>query len=135
MEIIAGGLATWDRYVETGRGMGHTLMTANEMAAHVLCDRGPGRLPERTCLLLEFAPRGSLRAVLDDAAVELPEAGHRKRKFAQRRGFEGTHVDQPLELVVIDTNTFHLARYRRFISAFRSCQESPPRTSGTTVDH
>ena len=35
-----GGLATWDRYVETGRGMGHTLMTANEMAAHVLCDRG-----------------------------------------------------------------------------------------------
>ena len=37
---IAGGLAAWDRYVETGRGMGHTLMTANEMAAHVLCDRG-----------------------------------------------------------------------------------------------
>ncbi|GIS60768.1 MAG: hypothetical protein CM1200mP2_29930 [Planctomycetaceae bacterium] len=30
---IAGGLATWDRYVETGRGMGHTLMTANEMGA------------------------------------------------------------------------------------------------------
>ena len=36
----AGGLAAWDNYVETGRGMGHTLVTANELAAHVLCDRG-----------------------------------------------------------------------------------------------
>lgn len=36
----SGGLRTWDDYVETGRGMGHSLMTANEMEAHVLCDRG-----------------------------------------------------------------------------------------------
>ena len=36
----AGGLTTWSGYVETGRGMGHTLMTANEMGAQVLCDRG-----------------------------------------------------------------------------------------------
>ena len=37
---IAGGLSDWDGYVETGRGMGQTLVTANEMEAHVLCDRG-----------------------------------------------------------------------------------------------
>jgi len=36
----AGGLDTWDGYLETGRGMGHTLVTANEIEAHVLCDRG-----------------------------------------------------------------------------------------------
>lgn len=37
---IAFGLPAWDGYVETGRGMGQTLVTANEMEAHVLCDRG-----------------------------------------------------------------------------------------------
>ncbi len=35
-----GGLETWSHYVETGRGMGQTLITANQMQAHVLCDRG-----------------------------------------------------------------------------------------------
>ncbi|MFT5288583.1 MAG: tungstate transport system substrate-binding protein [Planctomycetota bacterium] len=31
---------TWDGYVESGQGMGATLTMANQMGAHVLCDRG-----------------------------------------------------------------------------------------------
>ncbi len=36
----AGGLPQWDQYVESGQGMGHTLIMADQMQAYVLADRG-----------------------------------------------------------------------------------------------
>ena len=36
----AGGLKAWPEYIETGQGMGATLVIANELQAYVLCDRG-----------------------------------------------------------------------------------------------
>ena len=51
--------------------------------------------PERTCLLLEFAPHGSLRAVLDDAAIELPEAARRTLLRGIVSGMARLHSQQP----------------------------------------
>jgi tungstate transport system substrate-binding protein len=36
----AGGRPTWDGYIESGQGMGATLVMADEMQAHVLTDLG-----------------------------------------------------------------------------------------------
>ena len=36
----AGGLQPWDEYIDTGQGMGATLIVANQMQAYVLADRG-----------------------------------------------------------------------------------------------
>ncbi len=35
-----GGLTLWPDYIETGQGMGSTLIIADELHAYVLCDRG-----------------------------------------------------------------------------------------------
>lgn len=35
-----GGRPRWDRYIESGRGMGTTLMTADQLDAYLLSDRG-----------------------------------------------------------------------------------------------
>tara|TARA_B100000029_G_scaffold468913_1_gene506325 strand:+ start:838 stop:1749 length:912 start_codon:yes stop_codon:yes gene_type:complete len=52
----SGGLAAWDSLVETGRGMGQSLVTANEMEAYILCDRGT---------YLKFREKISLRPVVE----------------------------------------------------------------------
>ena len=36
----AGDLKSWPEYIETGQGMGATLIIADELQAYVLCDRG-----------------------------------------------------------------------------------------------
>ena len=36
----AGGLVPWDGYIESGQGMGPTLVMANQMGAYALTDRG-----------------------------------------------------------------------------------------------
>lgn len=36
----AGGLEPWPNYVETGQGMGATLIVADQLQGYVLCDRG-----------------------------------------------------------------------------------------------
>jgi len=35
----AGGLKPWDRYIETGQGMGRSLIVADEKEAYILADR------------------------------------------------------------------------------------------------
>ena len=38
--VQGGGQPAWDEYVETGQGMGATLVVANQMLGYVLADRG-----------------------------------------------------------------------------------------------
>ena len=58
----SGGLSPWNDYIETGRGMGATLIMADEMHAYMLVDRGTYlKFEDRIDLIPLSAPSESLR--------------------------------------------------------------------------
>ena len=52
----AGGLTKWEGYLETGQGMGNTLMVASEKRAYVLSDRATYLAFKQKIELAPFAP-------------------------------------------------------------------------------
>ncbi len=53
----AGGLTKWEGYLETGQGMGNTLMVASEKRAYVLSDRATYLAFKQKIELVPFAPK------------------------------------------------------------------------------
>ncbi len=80
-----GGKTNWDQYVETGQGMGATLIVADQMLAYVLADRGTYlRFRPKVDLIPLTAPSADMRnpyGIIAVSAAQHPSV-HTELAFA-----------------------------------------------------
>lgn len=99
----AGGLTPWKGYIESGQGMGPTLIMADELQAYVLVDRGTFlRFQSKIDLVASVSGSPLLRNPYAVIAVH-PE---------RHRGVNGTLANEFIEFLIVPKTQQGIAAYR-----------------------